>query len=32
MKIHLHNIYEKLGLNTRVDLASLLRVSGLAER
>jgi DNA-binding CsgD family transcriptional regulator len=32
VKVHLHNIYEKLGLNTRVDLAFLLRDSGLAER
>lgn len=32
VKVHLHNIYEKLGLNSRVDLAFLLRDTGLAER
>jgi len=32
VKVHLHNIYEKLGLNSRVDLAFLLRDSGFAEK
>jgi len=29
VKVHLHNVYEKLGLSNRIDLLMLIRDSGL---